>query len=357
MRTWNVIAVILLVGSPLAAASWQGKGSYEPDTTLDVTSGWMFTNPDTTATSLKIEKVYLNGFLGECTFPCFLAYTTFNPNVGAVRSSIMPPMTYANALFGVWKDCNKDNVIGLGDQGLIEYRAELLLDTSVCPKQPTPTGKGNTPPLDWFPTHNDGQWVREYLPFSHDAPDVSGLDANPWNINAPGTLLWNDRGTPGQARGTTGSCYLNPQPVGTYRSTGGALLYADCHAGWRVTDTLDSVATGPLSPISFSDAPRDQGHSASLLNQKNPWGTESDASNAQVWDCTQDQPASAPVGNVPNVGNVWVNVSMPKVPPTVSPTGSAAGTTNATVNGFDECDRNTPNDGNRHLGDTAAHAP
>jgi hypothetical protein len=362
-RSALAVALVLSVALPSTAlAGWSGKGGAEPDTSYDAQDGWMFLTPDTspcTTSGCGENQVYLNAFLATET------YNTLNPNLAVAGSAFMfgPEYRFA-ALFGVWKDCNDDGVIGLGDQGVMEYRSEVLANTfgtSICPVTPTPLNPlTGLPPMNWMPSHNDGTWVREFLPFANDAPLKNGNDPDPWNLNVlgTGTAVWADWGLPVPLNPGNPGCAINPQPVGTYRSTGGALGYVDCFDGYTVTGAIDDVAAADpaLAPLSFSDSPTDPYHSHSLLNVANPWGTESDGAAVQAWDCNRPAVVSEPV-NLGNNGIVYANVSQPMVPPGTNLGGSPAGTANATGAGFDQCARNTANDGNRHPGDTLAHEP
>lgn len=366
------LIVAFLVMSPLsAAAGWNAFGHHEPATKLDVEGGWMFKEPDVSP-STAINKVYFASWIAQ--YPG----TTINPNLPEARSAFNAPVYAYWGMLGVWKDCNQDGYVGFRDQALLEYRTELLLDQSICPKVTTP----NPIPVNWFPSHNDGQWVRELLPIQWVDTQSTFGDHNPYNTNDNGARVWFDEGLP-NATGVGTGCNINPQPTGTYRSTGGVVKYADCFTRYNVTDNFDAVAdrNAALQPYSFSDNPRDQYHSNSKANIANPWGSESDASDAQVWDCSQpqtqerisDPTASSPTASDGKVlsGPIYFNVSAPKVPPSVSTTGSAAGTANATGSGFDQCYRNQLTFGrdrsgaatvtgqatSPHRGDTLAHLP
>ncbi|MFA5861569.1 MAG: hypothetical protein WDA16_07730 [Candidatus Thermoplasmatota archaeon] len=375
----QLIAIATLVALSMPTAlGWGMLGSYEPDTKLDTTGGWMYGTTDVSSNQ-AVRKVYFNGFYGQCYYN---VCEPFNPNVAAVRSGVHSTEYLQYAMLGVWKDCNKDGYVGLGDRGWFEYRAELLLDVSVCPKQTL----SSTIPRDWFPFHNDGVWVKEFLSIQwNDYYSLSAAniyDVNPWNINDNGARVWADHGlAPAYSIG----CYYTSFPVGTFRSTGGLLHTVDCVDSYRVTDTFDTVADSNANtkPLSFSDAPRDQANSDSTLNEPNPWGNErEDDSYVQVWDCTKPSPLHAvpntppgtPVSNTvgENAGSdkssptyrvlhvdssTDYNVSMPKVPPSATPSGSAAGTMNATGSGFDHCTRNQQHDSHNHMGDSLAGLP
>src|SRR5690242_6293011 len=113
------IAALLLVGAPsvVAATGWSSFGSHEPDTPHDVNDHWMFQGTDTSSDQ-SVRMVYFNGFTAE-------SGTGINPNVGTVATGTGAQGEFTiNAMFGVWKDCNGDGFVGLGDQGLVEYRSE-----------------------------------------------------------------------------------------------------------------------------------------------------------------------------------------------------------------------------------------
>ncbi|HVM45676.1 MAG TPA: hypothetical protein VM582_07045, partial [Candidatus Thermoplasmatota archaeon] len=142
------------------------KGAYEPDTIYDL-AGWNVLHPDTSSGI----SLYLNGF-GAPGGPLL---TTVNPNVAAVRSSFGPAPYLPVALFGIWRDCNRDGYVGTAEHGLLEYRSTLLLDDAVCPR-------GTPPPDQPWRVFNDGEWVLEYIPVGYD--DVTtAADSNPYNVN------------------------------------------------------------------------------------------------------------------------------------------------------------------------------
>lgn len=320
-----------MVVPPLSAAGWAGKGAAEPDTAQDVSGGWMFTNPDWSASAVR--KVYFNGIMGQEFGYLPSVGSSVNPNV-ATLGTAHPTYPYrARAILGVWKDCNKDSYMGAGDNALFEYRSELLLDAvlgaSICP----PTAIPATRPAGWFPPHNDGEWVREFISIGYDNRANAQLpDANIFNVNDRGSRVWADDDLPGSP--PSGTCYTTAHPRGTYQSVGGVVNLLDCYARGRVDAT--GSALGPAW--------------TTIKGTNNPWGAENGGSMVTVWDC-----ASAPVTSQ-SVANVDVAVRSPQVP-TVSTSGSLAGTANATGSGLTPgC---TPNyQSNRtNPGQSIAHAP
>src|SRR5438552_145953 len=187
------LALAAMLAIPAAlAAGWAGKGQYEPDTSFD-TPSYMWANPDVSAqptTGGGLNAVYFNTYTQQNT-----GYSThgfdLSANLATVKLERQSWPGNLAALLGVWKDCNKDSYIGLGDQGLLEYRSELLLDTSVCP----PITSGQAPPsspasASWNWTgalvHNDGIWVREFIaigPESRSGANPLTSDANPYDIS------------------------------------------------------------------------------------------------------------------------------------------------------------------------------
>ncbi|MFA5862660.1 MAG: hypothetical protein WDA16_13290, partial [Candidatus Thermoplasmatota archaeon] len=339
---------MLMLAVPLGAA-WGGKGEYEPSLKRDK-EGWMYTTTDVNP-SQDVRQVYFNGFQTQCAQVC----TAIDTQLATLRTSVQTTDNNYQAMLGVWKDCNKDGYVGLADQGLTEYRAELLLDTSVCPKVTTPL----TIPANWKPTHNDGEWVREFLNIGwFDTQSVvpcqacaqDNFDVNAYNFNDNKARVWADFGVPGATYGP--SCPLVPVATGTLHRAGGVLHFADCLAGWHVTDTFDNTIV-PLNPAlndySFADHPRDQENSNSDANVKNPWGYESDGSYVQAWDCSKPRVTGTGIGKEPVFGGMmYANVSNPKVPPGTSTDtthNSIAGTMNATGSGFDRCTRWDQNNG------------
>ena len=337
-RVFFLVTLAALVASPAAAASWAGKGMVEPDTRRDVADGYMRLAPDQSPTSGRL--VYFNAFNTQSIGAAAEVSTSANPNLATLETAYMTSSGRAYAMLGVWKDCNKDGFVGWGDQGLFEYRAQLLdalgPGAGACPAQGLPA----TIPRDWFPSHNDGEWVREFLPIGYDKmPNTlpSGVtvpDEHPYNVNDLGARVWWDWGLPEDRTRTR--CYAFP-PQGTFHSTGGLVEFADCFAGFKATDTWNALAPDatPAGQLTFKDKPRDQSESRSVLNQRNPWGEESAGSHATAFDCSQPQLAHAKVPNT----DTEVGVSRPRSTPAVSTTGSLAGTANETATAFDDCDR------------------
>lgn len=352
-RQFGVTIALSLLLLPSAFAGWAVKGAREPDTPEDLTSGWMALTPDVLPTSGP--HVYFNGFPtagGTLT-------TTLSPNLATGRSAFVTLPLVPAAFFGIWKDCNRDGFVGLGDQGLLEYSAKLLANASVC----LPTDiQGSAGAY----VHNDGNWVVEFFPIGYDdttTPD----DENPLNVNDTTARVWADWGRPGAAPGLT--CATFPAPHGAFRSTGGFLRWIDCFSAFRVTGAVNTLAaTTGLDELSFADAPRDRpDQSASLLNQPNPWGSEGDASSARVFDCREPTPlivedptggrlrniATIPVGDrtlyvngTDSEGRILATTVF-AANPDVTGGGSPAGTVNETEAELTDCDRNNP--GGEHI--------
>lgn len=327
----------------------------------------MYPNPDITpivgtTQAGNVHKVYFNGFVVEGDMQLVGPI-----NLGLASERVSPSWHdyHQYVMMGVWKDCNNDGYVGFGDNGLWEYRSELLANTfgnSICRPQSIPgtvSPPSTNPPFNWFPVHNDGQWVHEFISIQWSRGNGAVLgDVNPWNLNDNSSRVWADNSLPEDP--PRGSCQITPQPAGTFHSVGGAMWYADCLAGYRVTDTINSAAllTGAdnlgAGQLSFKDKPRNQYQSASILNVKNPWGEETDGSYVQAWSCAPGtQLHQQKVNN-----DTDVNVSAPSTSaPSPNLAGSPSGTANSTGAGFDECNRNTKNDGHSHAGRSAARLP
>ena len=346
-----VLFLAALAASPATAAAWGVKGDSEPSTRKDIADGYMFLTPPQSQTDAG--RVYFNGWFSNG----YVTNPNHNPNVGQLGTGVAPVPFKAWALLGVWRDCNKDGYIGLSDPGLIEYPAVVPgVDAALCPATPLPTP---IPAYGWVPTHNDGQWVREFLPLGweewrtmwntsdslNSKVTVKEQDDNPFDLNDTDARVWVDLHLPDARFGGGSNCYIVPQPRGTIQSTGGVVESADCFAGFRGTDALTTAGNAgadgtPLGQLSFKDKPRDQSNSTSRLNQPNPWGKESDPEYVDTWDCTKPQAYNLLVTHPVTGATVYyVNVSQPKVPSGVTANGKPAGQVNATEGGFDECKR------------------
>lgn len=345
---WSALAIALLVALPAAVASWGGKGSAEPDTPYDLGAMWLEsdTNPDPT-----LRLVYFNGFSGAAPG----AGTSVNPNLAQARSAIVPAPFYPVAILGVWKDCNRDGYIGMGDNGALEYPAALLDRTDVCP--PVTAG----PLVKPYQVHNDGRWVQELTPIGYDdvRNEPSGdVDSDPRNYNDTGARVWADWGVPDSPPAPP--CALLTMYRGSLHSTGGVLAWLDCHDRYYLTQTVNEATTMAGQPeLGFSDVPPDQAdRSASPLNARNPYGEASDEPMARVFDC------SAPAENVAvrdptggmlhhvEVGPVsfnltdsedrFVHTDVRNPSPTLPDGGSVAGSVNETQAATSDCDRGNP---------------
>jgi len=364
--TWTITLVLLSTGAASAVTPWGAKGSNEPDTLEDVSDGYQWTEPAQTPGE---KRVYFNGFGGQYFGYGAGASTSFNPNVAAAQSSVLTYPYQAYAMLGVWTDCNGDGYIGLGDNALLEYRAELLDDTTLCPAEGTKTA-------EQYKAHNDGLWVREFVPIGYDDVrlQTAANPRNPFNINDTRARVWADWDRPSDA--PAGTCPVRPAPYGTFRSTGGVLRYIDCQSGYNILPVASDVfhAIG-LDSFAFDDVSKERPDtSGSDLNQPNPWGQESDDSYFVVADCSAEptdwevvNPAdddevnvtaatgqSFPNGDAITVGyaeeGIIANGSINQVMvPTVNPAGSADGSVNETEEAVGSCDRNDDSGTNGEL--------
>lgn len=352
-RTVSATLVVVLLFAPTAFAAWSVKGAWEPDTPYDVATPWMETGP----TSSHQRLVYFNGFgaLGGAVA------TTLNPNLATVAGSVHPLPFTPVVMMGVWKDCNQDGFVGLGDNGLLEYRADLLLNDEFCPPMTPPPGQ------QWRSHHHDG-WVVELIPIGYDDTRTAE-DENPYNINDTRARVWADWGLPGDPPRL--ACPTFPAPYGTFRSTGGLLRHADCFTGHQVVASVSAATAAAGQPgLGFGDVPAHRpDQSASPLNVPNPWGQASDDSMATVFDCSRQTEyavqdptdpgdgsgalhtlAVVPVpGADPlylNATDRWgrvVNASVAEVDLELQPDGSLAGSVNETQAATD-CDREDPDE-------------
>src|SRR5438094_2842739 len=98
----SVITLLIAAGLalPLAAATWHGIGTSEPDTAIDATAVRMFAAPDTSPTG---KHVYFDAFPtqgGPASFSPANGLNA-NPNVGLLGSRIEPAgLVQFNALLG-----------------------------------------------------------------------------------------------------------------------------------------------------------------------------------------------------------------------------------------------------------------
>ena len=356
----HILFLAALLASPAAAAAWGAKGDLEPNTRRDVADGYMFLTPPVSASDAG--KVYFNGWFSNG----YVTNPNQNPNVAQLGTGVAPVPFKAWALLGVWRDCNKDGYVGLADPGLIEYPAAVPgIDANLCPVTPLPTP---IPAYGWVPTHNDGSWVREFLPLGweewrtmwnnsdslNSRITVKEQDDNPFDLNDTDARVWVDLHLPEAPFAGGSNCYIVPQPRGTTQSTGGLVEAADCFNGFRATDALTLAGNAgadntPLGQISFKDKPRDQSNSSSQLNRPNPWGQEHDAEYVDTWDCDKDQVPILVTHPTSGATVFRANVSQPKVPSGVNANGSPAGQVNATEGGFDQCERSPTGDNDANI--------
>lgn len=304
-----VACALAVTASPVAFAAWSTDGSIEPDYAADVTDGFMFANPDVNP-STAVKSVYFNVVTSA-------AWTNANPNVGATGSRMISyPAEARSAFIGVWKDCNDDGYVGLGEGALFEYPVALLGSDDICE-----AGTSD---------HNDGTTVREFLWIvDADAIPADRLPAK--YIDDDAVTMWGLLGLPPKevsGGGDDNSCFVNP-PVGFGASTGSMLDFGDCLIGHAIANAITDVDNGefcvvgvtaewicpqngteaPGTGLGFGDSRYPNGDanarcSASPLNQEimiwgtpqecpNRWGGSAglitrgsqDDATFTVWDC------------------------------------------------------------------------
>lgn len=340
-RRYVLVSALALLAASSGAMAWSGKGSWEPSTAPDRTDGFMFPTADVSPTG---NKVYFNGFLtdGEGIV------TSTSPNLGSIQTGFQTRAALPMVMMGVWKDCNHDDFVGNSEANWIYPAALPGVDTTLCP--PTP---------GVFPTHNDGKWIYEFNGISWENKTRNGLSGDLNTLVDNGAHVWADFGLPDTV--LTPVCDLSPQPAGTFQSTGGALALADCQDNYRITHTINTVATTTgLTMLSFGDKPDGhQGESRSLLNVVYPLGESSDDSYARAYDCSsppERRQVTDPTGpreptrgevpgvvkfTVPGSSGYLLNLTLNTRPttPTANTRGSFWGTVNQTDADSGNCSR------------------
>lgn len=239
-RLFTILAA-LVVCAPVGAATWYGYGTYEPDTIYDYESGWV---PKDAPQDPNADKLYFNVWPGEYI-------VTMNPNAGALGSRVLvAPLRHYQAMLGVWADCNGDQTVGMAETAVGTYRAELLLDDSICP-----VGSA----------HNDGQWVWEYIAVGYQEEDTPNM--HEVQIVDQDARVWGDFGLPGA--GPAGTCPIAPLPHGTTAGTGWMIRYADCFTARQITGAVNDADPDGSLGLRFDDQNNPQ-YSDSLLNQHLP---------------------------------------------------------------------------------------
>lgn len=282
------IALVVLTVAPVGAAGWRAMGGLEPDTAQD--AGGMFSEPDTT---IDGRRVYFHGFEA-------VASTALNPNVATIGSRLAPaPAAHHRALLGVWKDCNLDGYVGQAESAILDYRAELLLDVTLCPPMPGAT----------TPVHNDGRWVNELLmigmvdPCEREldsirtavCPGVTAFANNERVLYSSDTYVWADLGAPGSI--PRAECILAPPPRGTTTGTGATIAYLDCQGERGLARQLNAADPDGALGLRFDDPERPE-DSDSALNQRFPLtpfasedgpgvlGDDPERRSFTLWDCS-----------------------------------------------------------------------
>lgn len=289
----SALALVLALAFVAPAASaWTAGGGREPDTVYDRDGGAMFLATDVDPDP-GVRQAYFSAV------PASPSYTGngVNPNAGAVGSrQLFPGNTAFNVFLGAWKDCNDDGYVGHAETIVMEYRAELLTNTSVCPS-------GGE--------FNDGTWVYEFLWIGNGpAPGDPCCYRYPRMIYDPASRVWGDFGVPG--REVHFDCAYAPMPLGTTERTGGLLGYGDCvvaHRGARAVNDVDAQAElglafeDPYHPEKDCDHPLNQRVPGNTFGNDpcapddtgalEPW-TEDRA--VTVWDCDGEGTVHDPTG-------------------------------------------------------------
>lgn len=349
-RTVIVLLAAALTLPAVASAGWGARGDIEPSTEADASDGYMWLAPNTAADN----KVYFNGFAGAYIGYAAGVRTTVNPNVGVLGSGHQSYPYVALAMLGVWRDCNGDGYVGLGEQGMREYPVALGGTSAICPREPIPA----TVPNNWKPVHNDGTIVRELIPIGWDYNKHGGQqgcktatpnlcnDKNIYHINDSQSRVWADWDLPGSTPGT--QCYVRPHPSGTFHSVGGVQSYADCFASNRIINTIDGAGLGPT----YQSVKGGNCYESYVLDSYqvgcNPWGEPRQEAYVDAFDCRENAQLFMAPQHVDKDGDgqrdddevkigSTVNVSHPRSAPSTTTRGSVAGTLNETSNEFDNC--------------------
>lgn len=211
---------------PERPAGW-GR-DFEPNTPHDVGAMWWY--PDTKEDPSNLQ-VFLDSYLLQLP-------------VGDQGIPGSPSFVYeVVAFFGIWKDCNRDGFIGDGVTGLLEYRTELLLDSSIC----------------WAGSRfNDGNSVREFKWLTPDATDAAR------EMGVSYAKLWADFGQPGEAARPIRIVHVDTQLDGMQpasRANGTSMFRSDARTSVDLVLRYHaeavappSDARGPLGTVCFVSA-------------------------------------------------------------------------------------------------------
>lgn len=240
-----------------------GVGQYEPNSKYD-TSGYMFQQPN----QARVDKVYFNGFFINAVATSSLTFSNVNPDGGNIYG---PTGGYAVALLGYWRDCNRDNYVGLkgaaptGVGSLGQYSPDAAaalgapVDTSICPQGTSAYWPANE--VSDSPNGLVDEWLaiapcqNDLTDCDPDAPEQNparvclnpGGSGGALNCNAPGAIIvespnrpaeqpptdvldnssrvWGDWERPGKNHVPYGG--LIPMPRGTWQDSDGTLKFID----------------------------------------------------------------------------------------------------------------------------------
>lgn len=327
----TALAIAAAFVAPAAMATWMSGGTFEPDSSYDVGSGYNWED----APGANTKRIYFNVYQSEATYGSGSA----NPNVGALRTQFTASGNlYFEAHLGVWTDCNGDGYIGMAESAVREYRAELLAAAppaaaALCPAKSGGIGK-------WPDgANNYNGWVTELIPILR-AP---GSDARAYrDANA---IVWGDFGAPVpsgpefSAPAAGGGCPLTPLPRGFWSQTGGAIDYTDCHLDHTLGETYNfAVITAGQDGLALdnSDTWIQPGHP---LNQPTFGSGKSDDAMIKAQDCSRNTDEDYIV----NDDNQGLYVRPAPANP-VNPSGSIAGSYNHTTEAVREDCRPSQND-------------
>ncbi|MFP5356058.1 MAG: hypothetical protein ACLGIK_13075, partial [Gemmatimonadota bacterium] len=155
---------------------------------FDFEGGLMWLDTNYPRSTDNVPPVYFNAF--------HITTKSINPNSALLGSGNLVSPTTFDAILGIWKDCNDDGFIGLGETAAQSYPVELgVHNPHICPAGLPEPGSSH----DY--THNDGVWIREFIHIGPpcESPERTVSRAcidNPAFLPINGTKVWGDSGPP-----------------------------------------------------------------------------------------------------------------------------------------------------------------